>query len=237
MKNYFQAKHLLFLGALLVLVIGSFYFNPVKVEKAQAGCWADTDGDGVGDTTRWPSRQRIEHGWCALTCTTQELIGCRCDPGYHIDPNDDAVCVLNTGNPLSGTLSPDISTCTIPTGGSSCSQTLTWATTNPPAGSASVVTNSGGATPNPGPSINSGSQSFSIPHTDANIFINFSLKNGTTLLSTSLVDARCATGDTWIAGKCTGATLPDLTASTPPQNTAVIGIPQTFTSIITNNQI
>ncbi len=240
MKNYFQAKYLLFFGALLIMIIGGFYFNLVKVDKVEAGC-AITDPDTGRVTTGWPPPPyRINHGWCRNSCSFPgEILWCGCDPGYHRDPGIDIetgdldlLCVLNT-TAVSGTLSPDVSTCTILTGGSSCGQTLTWTTTNPPAGSTSVVTNSSGATLATG---NNGSQSFSIPHTAVNTFIEFSLKNGATPLDKSLVDAVCKTGDTWNGTTCIGASLPDLTASTPPQNTAVIGMPQIFTSIITNNQ-
>lgn len=244
MKNYFQMKHVLFFVTLLFMIIGGFYPNPTST-KVEAGC-AITDPETGRVDTGWPPPPfRINHGWCRASCTAPgEISSCWCDAGYHRDPSIDIqngdldlLCVSNTTVELSGTLSPDISTCTIPRGASMCNpgSTLTWTTSNPPAGSTTSITIEG-ETGTVATGYN-GSQAVSIPHTAVNTFKKFILKNGTTTLDTALVDAVCETGATWNGTTCAGATLPDLTATIPPQTTAIIGVPQTFTSIITNNQI
>ncbi|MFI5206257.1 MAG: hypothetical protein ACHQVK_04940, partial [Candidatus Paceibacterales bacterium] len=157
MKNYFQAKHLLFFSALLFLIIGGFYFNSIPI-KVEAACSAT---DQYPDpASPYPGSTPIPNGSCRTNCYTGETI-CHCNqtppPGYHLDDTGEN-CVANTG--LSGAISPNTSNCTIPTLASRCNQTLTWTTTGAPAGVSSIVSNVNGATPSSVTGNNS-SQSFS----------------------------------------------------------------------------
>lgn len=92
--------------------------------------------------------------------------------------------------PMSGSLSsPD---CTIASGASTCSPTVTWSTTNPQ--SISAVTASGMTDVNG----NSGSQSMVVPYPSR----TFYLYNNGQLLAQDLQQASCVSGTSWDGAKC-----------------------------------
>ena len=108
--------------------------------------------------------------------------------------------------PVSGTLTPANSSCTIPAGQSGCySPTLTWTTSGFRNGVVSTVTSSTGV---PGSVTgNSGSSSFYVPHNSADPANEFYLNNGG-VLATAVVNTSCAAGTVWSGGVCTVVTSP-----------------------------
>jgi len=124
---------------------------------------------------------------------------------------------------MSGTLTPTSSSCTISSGASSCSQTLTWTTTNPIA--TSTVTNNGNATPS-SPSGNNTYQLFNIPYNSG--AVSFYLYNNNTPIATSTVTTNCTAGTAWdsracssvVSGSCGPGSSPPYTHYSCYQGTA-----------------
>ena len=112
---------------------------------------------------------------------------------------------------MSGTLLPLNPTCTITEGGNSCTQLLTWTTTNPVATSA--VTSPTG-TPSPGTSANNSSQTFTVPYNASGV--NFFLyNNGGSPLAQTNVTTSCDSGTGWNGSSCAAVTAgPTVTGAT-----------------------
>ncbi|MCX6787378.1 MAG: hypothetical protein NTY93_02545, partial [Candidatus Kaiserbacteria bacterium] len=123
-----------------------------------------------------------------------------------------------------GTLTPTSSSCTIVSGASSCTQTLTWTTTNP-IGTSAVTSPTGTPSPVNG---NSGSRSFTVPYNAAGV--NFFLYNNAILLAQTKINTFCASNTTWNGSRCatntytvtpsagTGGSLSPSTAQTVAYN-------------------
>ena len=130
--------------------------------------------------------------------------------------------VTATFSQMSGTLTPASSTCTIASGASSCSQTLTWTTTNP-VGTSAVTSSTG--TPSPGNSSNNSSQSFTAPYNGGNPNY-FTLYNNAVQLAQATITASCTSGTSWNGSSCVpNATVPVVTTATPtnPTQTTATG--------------
>ncbi len=119
--------------------------------------------------------------------------------------NVSTVCVSGTawsgsactaGGTMAGTLTPLNPTCTIASGASSCTQSLTWTTTNPVATSA-VTSPTGTPSPSNG---NNGSQNFTVPYNSSGV--NFFLYNNSLLLAQTNVTTSCASGSSWNGISC-----------------------------------
>ncbi|MFA5932162.1 MAG: hypothetical protein WC793_02185 [Candidatus Paceibacterota bacterium] len=101
---------------------------------------------------------------------------------------------------MTGTLTSLTNTCTIASGASTClNKVLSWTTTNPVA--TSSVSNSNGATPNPGPSANNGSQGFTIQYNNS-VATTFWLYNNGVPLASKAITPVCASGSGWDGTKC-----------------------------------
>ncbi len=111
---------------------------------------------------------------------------------------DGAICAPSTA--MTGTLTSTTPTCTIASGASACiNKVLSWTTTNPVA--TSSVSNSNGATPNPGPSVNNGSQGFTIQYNNS-VATTFWLYNNGVPLASKAITPVCASGSGWDGTKC-----------------------------------
>ncbi len=112
---------------------------------------------------------------------------------------------------MSGTLTPPASNCIIPSGQSTCTQTLSWTTTNPIGTSA--VTNNGGATPNP-KNGNDGSQLFIVKY-NSNLegVTTFYLYNNAVQLAVATVTTSCGGNSTWNGSTCSADAPPSGTIS------------------------
>src|SRR3989344_4045219 len=122
------------------------------------------------------------------------------------------------GGSMSGTLTPGPTTsCTIASGGSSCTKLLTWTTANPVATSA--VTSPTG-TPSPGNSINNGSQTFTAPYNASGV--NFYLYNNAVLLAQTNVATDCTSGTAWNGTICAVIPPPDPTANISADPTSIV---------------
>ena len=95
-----------------------------------------------------------------------------------------------------GTLTPTSSTCTIASGSNSCTQTLSWTTTNP-IGTSAVTSPTGTPSTANG---NNGSRSFTVPYHPSGV--NFYLYNNAVLLAQATVNTTCAAGSTWLTNSC-----------------------------------
>ena len=133
---------------------------------------------------------------------------------------------------MSGTLTPSLTSCSISSGGSTCSKLLTWTTTNPVA--VSAVTSATG-TPSPSAFANNSSQTFTIPYNNGNPSIFYLYNNGVQLTSAS-VTPYCVAGTGWDGSSCETivAPTPDLTASAPTPAVATKDVSLTFSSTISN---
>jgi len=113
---------------------------------------------------------------------------------------------------MTGTLTPATSTCEIPSGASSCGNTLTWTTTNPQATS-SITSKYGTPSPVNG---NNGSQLFTV-HSIGDTW--FFLYNNSIELAQSVITANCVSGNYWDGTKCVvalGYPTVDISASPNP---------------------
>lgn len=142
--------------------------------------------------------------------------------------NDCTVSVSFSATPLPMTGTIDASDCNISAGYNSCNSTITWTTTNPE-GSSSVTTPTNitvgtGLNNTAGYPVAYGSRTFY-------------LYNNGKLLASDGASASCVAGTTWNGSVCEAVapTLPDLTASYPTPSTATVNVPQTFSSVISNN--
>lgn len=104
-----------------------------------------------------------------------------------------SLITVNIPSPT-GSISASPSSCTISIGGSSCSTTISWSTTNP-VNTSTVV--SGGSTLY---TANSGSQSVSVPYSSR----TFTLHNNGAQIGTVSPTSSCASGSTWnsTSGTC-----------------------------------
>jgi len=92
MKNYFKLKYFLFLGMVLLIILGGFYFNPTK---AEAIC-------NVPPTT-YPYSITTPGGTCWFDCFGELVAtrpgtggtGCTCNAGFHFDPDSES-CVRDS---------------------------------------------------------------------------------------------------------------------------------------------
>ena len=109
-----------------------------------------------------------------------------------VGSNGGGTALCSENKPMTGTLTPANSSCTIASGASSCNVTLTWSTTNPVATSA--VTASGMSNVNG----NSGSQAFAVPYSSR----TFYLYNNSIQLATASATASCVAGTGWYSGAC-----------------------------------
>src|SRR3989344_4436616 len=143
--------------------------------------------------------------------------------------------VVASFSQMSGTLTPASSSCTIASGGSSCtSGTLTWTTTNPIA--TSSVTNNGTATPS-APVGNNSSSTFTVPYLSAMSGVTtFYLYNNAVILAQSTVTTTCAVNTTWNGSSCalntytvTGTAGANGTISPPSRPGISYGSTTTFT--------
>ncbi len=133
--------------------------------------------------------------------------------GHPLDPlpMSRTFTITRTTSPMSGTLIPPSSTCTIPSGQSTCTQTLTWTTTNPVGTSA--VTNNGGATPSSA-NGNNGSQLFTVRYnTDFDGVTTFYLYNNSEQLALATVTTTCGGNSTWNGSTCSADIAPSGTIS------------------------
>ncbi len=137
--------------------------------------------------------------WPAGTYTiTAQAMGAGGDSG--VVTENFTITRASEPSPMSGTLTPASSTCTIASGASNCAQTLTWTTTNPVA--VSAVTNNGTATP-ASSSGNNSSANFTVPYnTNMGGVTTFYLYNNAQLLATATVTTVCTSGTTWNGLNC-----------------------------------
>jgi hypothetical protein len=119
-------------------------------------------------------------------------------------------------------------TCTIPSGGSNCSGTISWTTQN--ATNASVWI--GAANPATG---TTGSFTVGWLGYGANTFnLHNTTSQSGTLLDTVIITGTCASGSTWNGSSCVVNTYPDLTAGSITPTTATVGVAKTFSVTVTN---
>ena len=97
--------------------------------------------------------------------------------------------------PMSGTLTPTPTSCTIPLGQSSCNVNLAWDTINPVAVSSVTRNPSAGFTPQ---NSNSGNTSVTIPYNVASFFLH----NGSVFLDSAIISSSCASGSVWNGSIC-----------------------------------
>ncbi|MBI5139536.1 hypothetical protein HZA26_02930 [Candidatus Nomurabacteria bacterium] len=138
--------------------------------------------------------------------------------------------VVFTAIPVTGTLLPANSSCTIQAGQNNCaSPTLTWTTSGFTNGHISAVTSPTG-TPSP-VNGNSGSGSFTVPYNPAGV--NFFLHNNSVQLAQANVQTLCAAGTAWSGTACQsyivyGSAGPNGSIS-PATRTVAHGANTTFT--------
>ncbi len=109
--------------------------------------------------------------------------------------------------PVSGTLTPANSSCTIPAGQSGCySPTLSWSTAGFRNGIVAAVTSSTGVPASV--SGNSGSSAFYVPHNPGDPANEFYLSHNGVTLATAVVNTSCAAGTAWSGGVCTVVSSP-----------------------------
>src|ERR1035437_7988626 len=134
---------------------------------------------------------------------------------------------------MTGTLTPANPTCTIASGGNSCTQSLTWTTNNPVA--ISAVTSPTGTT-SPGTSANNGTQTFTAPYNASGV--NFYLYNNGIQLATTNVSTVCAANTAWNGSACTaGGTISGTLTPLNPTCTIAVGgnsCTQALTRTVTN---
>lgn len=126
-------------------------------------------------------------------------------------------------NPMTGNVTAG--NCTIAIGASTCNSNIDWSTNNPEV-SPSKVTTPTNITVGTG---DSGSTTYAI----SNGTRTFYLYNNSKLLDQDNATGSCATGSTWYNGSC--VQYIDLLAAQPPENTATVNVPKTFTSVISND--
>ncbi len=147
---------------------------------------------------------------------------------------DYSTCTPPVG--MSGTLTTP--SCTIASGSSTCTTTVSWTVTNPVVVGGSSVTSS---YPSAGtvvaPPVSTGTADsgtktgVTIPYSSR----TFYLYNNNVQLNTGTANATCATGSAWNGTICyTAPALPDLTAASTTPSTAVKNEAKTFSSIVTN---
>lgn len=202
--------------------------------------WSCSNGGWVGPSSSVCIANAVP---VTPTCSSTTLSGCSlpsstCSAGYtgscNYSCNSSGAWVMNwnsctppvvvSGTPT-GTLTPSSSSCSITTGHNSCTQTLSWTTTNP-VGTSAVTSPTG--TPSPANGNNS-SQSFTVPYNPSGV--NFFLYNNAVQLAMATVYPSCASGTAWDAasGTCSSSvatpTCPSTTISgcSVPSSTCSIG--------------
>ena len=169
------------------------------------------------------------HYNCSSPAASTNNVGDPSGPWTWICPGSNggtnASCSEAATASMSGTLTA--SDCVISAGSASCTTDLNWTTAYPVA--ISSVTTPTNVTVGTG---NNSSAIWQVAYGTR----NFYLYNNGVLLAQATATATCTLGTEWVSGVCqaTSATQPDLTASAPTQNTAVLNTSKTFSSTISN---
>lgn len=179
--------------------------------------------NSTGASGSWTGNVLAAPGTYTFVCTEQvygasdsatlTITDCPSGTSWNSSTNS---CATTTPTPVSGDIKANSldsgATCTIPSGGSNCTGTISWTTMN--ASSASVWYTNDGVNPGSG---TTGSFTVNWMRYGAN---NFKLCNGTANCSTSLdtvtLTGQCASGTTWNGSTCA--------ASSPSSPTATITV-------------
>lgn len=172
--------------------------------------------------------QSVFVGWWQGGNRICQNTGSHCDVNMNADKTITAkFFILPTG-----TISAP--NCVISAGNSECNSTVTWMVSNPLpillAGEPAVTSNYPNNNYQVATGI-SGTQIVPIPYDSRDFF----LYQNAILLDQVTPTASCAINTSWKVNKCVSdVVLPNLTATTPPEDTATVGTPKTFTSSIKN---
>ncbi|KKT18850.1 MAG: Cell wall/surface repeat protein, partial [Candidatus Nomurabacteria bacterium GW2011_GWB1_43_7] len=155
------------------------------------------------------SNNKTTDGWAIGGPWYSTMTGLSTSITYHIRAyatnsmgtsyGSDVTCTTLAG-PMSGTLSPATSACTIASGASSCSINLNWSITNPQATPTAITAN--GMTnvnvTNTLTTPQSGTQSLTVPYSSR----IFYLYNNAIELDSATATSSCITGSTWNGSAC-----------------------------------
>ena len=170
----------------------AFYFSPhsIAYNGTTGVSWSSTNADSCSFSPD-PCGSTATSGSCTYgPLTSDSSVTMTCTGAGGSANASDTVYV--GAAPMSGSLLPNPSSCTISSGQSSCSVGLSWSTTNPQGTSA--VTSSDGTDA----TGNSGSQNFSVTFPGK----TFYLYNNAVQLDSDPVTVTCTSGTSWNGSTC-----------------------------------